>query len=103
MGLLPLLEVLSPAIMAAKTKEAKAKARDKHNNKCLFDKETLDKFNKEVPTYKIITPAIVSDRMKIRGSLARKAIAQLEKEGKIRAVVNHSKMLIYTRATKAEE
>jgi len=41
--------------------------------------------------------------MKIRGSLARAAIRDLEKAGTIRAVVQHSKMMIYTRATNAAE
>merc|ERR1712151_724374 len=106
--------------MAAKTKDQKAKAamaggkgkkkkwskgksRDKHNNKCLFDKETYDKFMKEVPTYKIITPAVVSDRLKIMGSLARKAMKEMESQGRIKAVVSHHKMYIYTRATLPED
>jgi small subunit ribosomal protein S25e len=47
------------------------------NNLVLFDKATYDKFLKEVPNYKLITPAVVSERMKIRGSLARKALKEL--------------------------
>merc|ERR1711869_163154 len=69
-----------------KKKWSKGKARDKMNNKVLFDKETLEKFQKEVPTYTLITPAVVSDRLKIRGSLARAGIKGLHKEGKIRCV-----------------
>ena len=46
----------------------------------LFDKATYDKLLKEVPTYKLITPSIVSERLKVRGSLARKALIQLENE-----------------------
>ncbi|KAK2719165.1 hypothetical protein QYM36_004861 [Artemia franciscana] len=48
--------------------------RDKLNNLVLFDQSTYDKLLKEVPSYKLITPAIVSERMKIRGSLARHAL-----------------------------
>merc|ERR1711953_1224719 len=51
---------------------------------CLFDKPTYDKVLKEVPNYKVITPSIVSDRMKIRGSLARRAIKELHGMGKIK-------------------
>jgi small subunit ribosomal protein S25e len=36
---------------------------------------------KEVPTYKMISVSVLIDRMKIGGSLARKAIRTLEKEG----------------------
>ena len=31
----------------------------------LFDKGTYDKLYKEVPTYKLITPSIVSERLKV--------------------------------------
>merc|ERR1712183_1259411 len=68
---------------AKKKKWTKGMTRDKLNNLVLFDKPTYDKLLKEVPTYKPITPSIVSERLKVRGSLARKALIQLEKEGKI--------------------
>ena len=47
------------------------------NNLVLFDKPTYEKLLKEVPTYKLITPSIVSERLKVRGSLARKALIEL--------------------------
>lgn len=43
----------------------------------LFDKATYEKFLKEVPTYKLITPSVVSERLKVRGSLARAALKEL--------------------------
>merc|ERR1711963_777353 len=88
---------------AKKKKWSKGKTRDKLNNLVLFDEATYDKLLKEVPTYKLITPSIVSERLKVRGSLARKALIQLEKEGKIRQVVKHRSQLIYTRVTKEED
>ena len=42
------------------------------NNLVLFDKGTYDKLYKEVPTYKLITPSIVSERLKV--DLSFKAI-----------------------------
>jgi small subunit ribosomal protein S25e len=50
--------------------------------KVLFDKATYDKLYKEVPSYKLITPSIVSERLKVRGSLARKALKELLEKGK---------------------
>ena len=47
----------------------------------LFDKATYDKLCKEVPNYKLITPAVVSERLKIRGSLARAALQELLSKG----------------------
>merc|ERR1712038_1921609 len=46
---------------AKKKKWSKGKSRDKLNNLVLFDKGTYDKLYKEVPTYKLITPSIVSE------------------------------------------
>ncbi len=53
---------------AKKKKWSKGKVRDKLKNLGLFDKATYDKLYKEVPTYKLITPSVVSERLKIRGS-----------------------------------
>merc|ERR1712213_93586 len=88
---------------AKKKKWSKGKTRDKLNNLVLFDKATYDKLLKEVPTYKLITPSIVSERLKVRGSLARKALAELVQKGLIKQVVQHSAQTIYTRVTKDED
>merc|ERR1712033_162251 len=86
----------------AKKKWSKGKVRDKLNNLVLFDKQTYDKLNKEVPSYKLITPSVVSERLKVRVSLARKALRELAEKGLIRLVLKHSRQLVYTRATKDE-
>merc|ERR1739844_199831 len=88
---------------AKKKKWSKGKTRDKLNNLVLFDKATYDKLMKEVPSYKLITPSIVSERMKVRGSLARKALQELQTKGLIRQVVQHRSQLIYPRVTKEED
>eukprot|EP00036_Acanthoecidae_sp_10tr_P017579 CAMPEP_0206305946 /NCGR_PEP_ID=MMETSP0106_2-20121207/10544_1 /ASSEMBLY_ACC=CAM_ASM_000206 /TAXON_ID=81532 /ORGANISM="Acanthoeca-like sp., Strain 10tr" /LENGTH=128 /DNA_ID=CAMNT_0053736847 /DNA_START=116 /DNA_END=502 /DNA_ORIENTATION=+ len=86
-----------------KKKWSKGRARDKLNNAILFDKDTEARLLKEVPTYKLITTAVVSERLKITGSLARVAIRILAEKKLIKPVDHCSKMLIYTRATAAEE
>merc|ERR1739849_19612 len=88
---------------AKKKKWSKGKTRDKLNNLVLFDKATYDKLLKEVPTHKLITPSIVSERLKVRGSLARKALVELVQKGLIKQVVQHSAQTIYTRVTKEED
>merc|ERR1712127_886881 len=82
---------------AKKKKWSKGKTRDKLNNLVLFDKGTYDKLYKEVPTYKLITPSIVSERLKVRGSLARRALIELAEKNLIKLVVAHSSQMIYTR------
>ena len=62
-------------------KWSKGKVRDKLNNQVLFDKATYEKLLKEVPTYKLITPSVVSERLKVRGSLARRALNELLHKG----------------------
>jgi small subunit ribosomal protein S25e len=56
---------------------------------------------KEVPTYRVITTSSIVDRMKVNGSLARRAIAHLESEGLIKRVIHHNGQLLYTRASGA--
>ena len=62
---------------------------------------TYDKLLQEVPKYKMITPSILSDRLRINGSLARAAIRHLVDEGAIRPIVESHHQYIYTRATNA--
>merc|ERR1719228_2991883 len=88
---------------AKKEKWSKGKSRDKLNNLVLFDQNTYEKLYKEVPTYKLITPSIVSERLKVRGSLARRALLELSDKGLIKEVVAHRSQFIYTRVTKDNE
>ena len=62
-------------------KWSKGKVRDKLNNLILFDKSTYEKLYKEVPSYKLITPSVVSERLKIRGSLAKAGLRELHAKG----------------------
>ncbi|CAG5134848.1 unnamed protein product, partial [Candidula unifasciata] len=71
-------------------KWSKGKVRDKLNNLILFDKATYDKLYKEVPSYKLITPSVVSER-------------ELHSKGLIHLVSKHNSQLIYTRATKGDK
>merc|ERR1719200_101823 len=82
---------------AKKKKWSKGKVRDKLNNLVLFDQATYDKLYKEVPAYKLITPAVVSERLKIRGSLARQALKELLGKGLIKEIDDHHAQKIYTR------
>jgi len=85
----------------AKKKWSKGKAKEKLNNAVVFDKATYDKLVKEVPAYKLITPYIVSDRLKISGSLAIKGIRDLHAKGLIRKVIHSHSQVIYTRSSAA--
>ncbi|KAM3220124.1 40S ribosomal protein S25 [Capsicum annuum] len=82
-----------------KKKWSKGKQKEKVNNMVLFDKATYDKLLSEAPKYKLITPSVLSDRLRISGSLARKAIRDLMGKGSIRMVSAHASQQIYTRAT----
>lgn len=61
---------------------------------------TYEKLNGEVPKYKMITPSILSDRLRINGSLARAAIRELLEQGLIKEVSKTHRQQVYTRATK---
>merc|ERR1711973_678147 len=74
---------------AKKKKWSKGKVRDKLNNLILFDKPTYEKLYKEVPSYKLITPSVVSERLKVRASLARLALEELVEKGLIKEIDRH--------------
>ncbi|KAL0270176.1 UNVERIFIED_CONTAM: hypothetical protein PYX00_007668 [Menopon gallinae] len=88
---------------AKKKKWSKGKVRDKLNNLVHFDKQTYEKLLREVPSYKLITPSIVSERLKVKGSLARRALDELLQQGFIKLVVKHHAQVIYTRTTKVDD
>lgn len=104
-------------------KWSKGKNKDKVNNQVLFDKTTYEKLMSEVPKYKMITPSVLADRLRVRdalilpddphcclwyvclcvrlqinGSLARAAINHLVEEGEIKAIARSHSQYIYTRA-----
>ncbi|KAJ3402823.1 40S ribosomal protein S25 [Chytriomyces hyalinus] len=83
---------------AKKKKWSKGRTKDKANNAVVFDKLTYDKLFKEVPTYKLITPSVLVDRLRINGSLARVAVRDLAAKGLIKPIVISKKQMIYTRA-----
>merc|ERR1712086_993917 len=81
-----------------KKKWAKGKVKEKLANMVQFDKATYDKMMKEIPKAKLITPSVVSERLKVNGSVARQAIRHLEEKGLIVHVgEKHHAQLIYTR------
>ena len=85
-----------------KKKWSKGKVKEQLNNAVLFDKASWDKLLKEIPKAKLITPAIITERIKVNGALARQAIRILEQQGQIVRVGEPSaKMLIYTRKVAA--
>ncbi len=58
--------------------------------------DNSDKIMKEVPSYKMISQSILIERMKINGSVARKAMRTLEAEGSIKRVVHHHGQWVYS-------
>ncbi|XP_020675513.1 40S ribosomal protein S25-4-like [Dendrobium catenatum] len=48
-----------------KKKWSKGKQKEKVNNAVLFDQASYDKMLTEVPKYKMITPSVLSDRLRV--------------------------------------
>ncbi|XP_040498275.1 40S ribosomal protein S25-like [Ursus americanus] len=92
--------VNKPGGKAKKKKWSKDKVQDAINNLVLFNKPTCDKLYKEIPNYKLISLAVVSERLKIQGPLARAALQELLSEGLIKLVSKHRTQVIYTKNTK---
>jgi small subunit ribosomal protein S25e len=70
--------------------------KDKAQHAVVLDKNTSEKLQKDVQSYRLITVAVLVDRLKINGSLARKALADLEAKGQIKKVVAHNSGNIYS-------
>merc|ERR1712130_466927 len=85
-----------------KKKWSKGKVKDKAQHAVVLDKNTSDKLQKDVQSYRLITVAVLVDRLKINGSLAHKALQDLEAQGTIKKVVGHNTCNIYTRAVAQE-
>ena len=84
---------------AKKKKWSKGKVKEKLSNLVLFDKATYEKMLTDVPKQKLITPSIISEKLKVNGSLARKAVKELVKQSLIRPILTHKHQQIFTRAT----
>jgi len=63
----------------------------------VLDKTTNERLQKDVQSYRLITVAVLVDRLKINGSLARRALNDLEEKGTIKKVVSHSAGNIYSK------
>ena len=83
-----------------KKKWSKSKVKDKLDSAVYFDQETLDKILNDIPAKsRVITPAVVSDKLKVGVSLARRALRDLEQRGTITMVGDpHTSLKIYTKA-----
>ena len=55
---------------------------------------------KEVPNYKLVTPAVVSERLRNRSSLARAALQELLSKGLGTLLSKHRAQVICSRNTK---
>lgn len=71
--------------------------KDKANHAVVLDKTVQEKLNKDVQSYRLVTVAVLVDRLKINGSLARRALNDLEEKGVIKKVVSHNACNIYSK------
>ncbi|XP_064142357.1 small ribosomal subunit protein eS25-like [Loxodonta africana] len=85
---------------AKKKKWSKVKRQDKLYNLVLSDKAAYDMLSKEVLNHLLITSTVISERLKIRDSLARTALQELLSKGFINLVSKHRAQVIYTRNIK---
>ncbi|KAL5547122.1 hypothetical protein UlMin_006809 [Ulmus minor] len=65
----------------------------------LFDQGTYDMLLTEAPKFKLVTPSILSNRLRISRSPTRRAIQDLMVRGSITMISSHVSQEIYTKAT----
>lgn len=83
----------------SKKKWSKKSHKDKAQHAVILEQDKYDRMMKDVPSYRYVSVSVLVDRLKIGGSLARKALRHFEQEGVIKPVSKHSTQAIYTRAT----
>ncbi|ESL07172.1 small subunit ribosomal protein S25e [Trypanosoma rangeli SC58] len=91
------LQNMNKGAKKATKKWSKGRTREALQNAVVFDKDTMDKLMNEVPKYKVITPSIISDRLKISVALAAKGLQHLCKQKQIKLVSCSSKFRFKTR------
>jgi len=110
----PKVETKSKAAKAAaaagsskgkKKKWSKGKVRDPLDNAVMFDQGMVDKLHNEVPKWKVVTTSVVSERLKVSGSIAREALKYLESKDLLKLCNGLKGCRVYTRNVKkiAEE
>lgn len=62
----------------------------------MLDKNQYDKLFKEVGSYRLVSVSVLVDRLKINGSLARRALIELEEKGIIKEVLTSHTQKIYS-------
>merc|ERR1719220_3313350 len=78
-------------------KWSKGHVKEKVARSVMLDKPAYAALLKEIPKAKLITPSVVSERLKVNGSVAQAAIRHLEEKGLIVHVGERSaKQMIYT-------
>lgn len=76
-------------------RRSKGKNKEKVNNAILFDKTSFEKMLTEAPKYKMITISILSDRLRVNCSLARRAIRELNVRAKATTVAAAPRLLSF--------
>lgn len=63
----------------------------------MLDKNQYDKLFKEVGSYRLVSVSVLVDRLKINGSLARRALVELAEKGIIKEIETHHAQKIYSK------
>ena len=74
---------------AKKKKWSKVKVKDKLNNATTVDEKLRDRIFKDLPKTLLVTISTISDKYKVSGAIARKAIADLLVNNQIKQVGDH--------------
>ena len=92
-------KALLPGQKGAKAKKKKwstVKVKEKLNNAVTCDQKLYDRIIKDAPKMLLITISTMSDKFKINGSIARKAIQELVSKGLAKRVGEPSSIWLFT-------
>ena len=81
---------------AKKKSWTKVKVKDKLNNDVFLDKKRYDKLMNEIPKILCVTRAVLIEKFKVNGSVARALLDELAEKGLVKAVgQQHAKFALF--------
>ena len=83
-------------------KWSKRTVKEKVNNAAILTPDQYEKMVTEASKWKCVTPAILVERLKIMGSVARRLMRDMESKGQLKSVIKHNSMHVCTRTTAAQ-
>merc|ERR1712228_286942 len=100
MGEQKLQAALAGSKKSKKKKWAKGRVKEKKNNAAVLMPDDYSGAMRDIPKMKLVSVSAVSEKLRITGSLAKRLIRKLAKEGTLTKRYDSAGFLLYTKSAK---